>query len=469
MAGLQASAASEKIVQPVGDRPEAINAGAEIYNPHRGLLRHIGDNATTSGESDMAAGGIRKRAVIFIFITILIDTISLGLILPVLPALIMQLTGEGLSAAAAYGGWLSFVFAAMQFFCAPLLGNLSDRYGRRPVLLLSLFALGLDYIVMGFAPQLGWLFVGRLVAGVAGAAYAPAYAYIADISPPEKRAQNFGLVGAAFGVGFIVGPAIGGLLGILGPRAPFFVAAAFALLNVTFGFFALPESLPPESRRAFAWSRANPLGTLTQMRKYPVVLGLAAAAFLWQLGHQVMPSIWTFYTMLKFDWSVAAVGYSLAAAGVVMAISQGALTRVLIPGLGGERRSALVGLLAGAAVYLCYALASQGWMMYLGLLLWSLGGLAWPSLNALMSQQIPATAQGELQGGLASLSSLSSILGPPMMTQLFGYFAGSTAPIYFPGAPFLAAALLACASAFILSRYLSKPVPAMQAGQESMP
>ena len=417
----------------------------------------------------MTAGGARKRAVIFIFITLLVDTIGFGIVLPVLPALIMQLTGEGLGAAAAYGGWLSFVFAAMQFFCAPLLGNLSDRFGRRPVLLFSLFALGLDYIVMGFAPQLSWLFAGRLIAGVAGASYAPAYAYIADVCPPEKRAQNFGLLGAAFGFGFILGPAIGGLLGTFGPRTPFFVAAAIALLNVTFGFFALPESLPPESRRAFAWSRANPLGTLKQMRKYPVVLGLAAAAFLWQLGHQVLPSVWAFYTMLKFDWSVAAVGYSLAAAGVVMAISQGALTRVLIPALGGERRAALVGLLAGAAVYLCYAFSSQGWMMYVGLLLWSIGGLAWPSMNALMSQQIPATSQGELQGGLASLSSLSAILGPPMMTQLFGYFAGATAPIHFPGAPFAAAALLACASAFILSRHLFKAALEKPAQEASVP
>jgi DHA1 family tetracycline resistance protein-like MFS transporter len=409
----------------------------------------------------MAADGasgqvISRRAISFIFVTILLDSISFGIVLPVLPALIMQLTGEGLGAAATYGGWLAFVFAAMQFFCAPLLGNLSDRHGRRPVLLFSMLALGLDYLVMGFAPRLEWLFIGRLIAGVAGATYAPAYAYIADVSPPEKRAQNFGLVSAAFGVGFILGPAIGGLLGILGPRAPFFVAAGFALLNVAFGFFALPESLPPAARRPFQWSRANPLGTLRQMRKYPIVLGLASAAFLWQLGHQVLPSVWAFYTMLKFDWTSAGVGYSLAASGAVMAISQGLLTRKLIPALGGERRAAMVGLFAGILVYLCYAFATQGWMIYLGILGWSIGALAWPSINSVMSQEIPASAQGELQGGMASLGSLASIIGPPMMTQLFGYTTGAAAPVHFPGAPFLLAAVLAVFSAFIVSRHLFK-------------
>lgn len=408
---------------------------------------------TTDGASGQV---INRRAIFFIFVTLLLDSISFGIVIPVLPALIMQLTGKGLGAAATYGGWLAFVFAAMQFLCAPLLGNLSDRYGRRPVLLLCMLALGLDYLVMGFAPRLEWLFVGRLIAGVTGATFAPAYAYIADVSPPEKRAQNFGLLGAAFGMGFILGPAIGGLLGTLGPRAPFFVAAGFALLNVTFGFFALPESLPPEARRPFQWSRANPLGTLRQMRRYPIVMGLASAAFLWQLGHQVLPSVWSFYVMLKFDWSSAGVGYSLAASGVMMAISQGLLTRKLIPALGGERRAAMVGLFAGIAVYLCYAFATQGWMLYVGILGWSIGALAWPSINSILSQEIPASAQGELQGGMASLGSLAAILGPPMMTQLFGYTAGAAAPLRFSGAPFLLAAILTLFSAFIVSRHLFK-------------
>jgi DHA1 family tetracycline resistance protein-like MFS transporter len=398
-----------------------------------------------------------RRAILFVFITILIDSIGFGIIIPVMPELIMQVTGEGLSAAARYGGWLLFVYAITQFFCAPVIGNLSDRFGRRPVLLSALFALGIDYVVMGFAPTLAWLFAGRFVAGITGASYSPAYAYIADITAPEKRAQNFGFIGAAFGLGFVLGPTIGGLLGSLGPRTPFFVAAGLALLNATFGLFALPESLPRERRRAFEWSRANPFGTLMQLRKQPVVIAFAGVSFLWLLGHQVLPSVWAFYTMLRFGWSEAAVGLSLAASGVIMAISQGGLTGVLIPKLGGERRAALVGLLSGATVFGCYAFAPYGWVLYIGIVLWGLAAMSWPSLNALMSQQIPPDAQGELQGGLASLSSLAAILGPPLMTQLFGWFSDAAGAVYFPGAPFLAAALLALASAIILLRICGEP------------
>ncbi|MGH7419954.1 MAG: TCR/Tet family MFS transporter, partial [Candidatus Rokuibacteriota bacterium] len=351
-----------------------------------------------------------------------------------------------------YGGWLAFAYAVMQFFCAPVLGNLSDRFGRRPVLLLCLLALGIDYLVMGLAGWIGWLFLGRLVAGITGASFTPAYAYLADISPPEKRAQNFGLIGAAFGIGFIAGPAIGGLLGALGSRTPFLAAAALALLNVAFGYFVLPETLAPESRRPFQWSRANPLGTLLQMRRYPAVLGLAGVTFLWQLGHQVFPSTWSFYTMLKFGWSEAAVGYSLGFVGVIMAIGQGVLTRVVIPRLGGEGRAALVGLLLGAAAYLGYAFATRGWMMYAWMLTWFFAGLVYPSLNALMSRQVPAGAQGELQGGVASLYSLSSIVGPPLMTQLLGYFSAPQAPVHAPGAAFLASAILTIGCILLFAR-----------------
>jgi MFS transporter, DHA1 family, tetracycline resistance protein len=407
----------------------------------------------------------RRYAVVFIFITILIDSITFGIIIPVTPELIMTLTGANLSHAARDAGWLYFVFALTQFFCAPILGNLGDRFGRRPVLLLSLFALGVDYLVMGLAPSLAWLFVGRFIAGIAGASYAPANAYIADISPPERRAQNFGLIGAAFGVGFVLGPAIGGLLGSFGPRTPFFVAGALALANTCFGFFVLPESLPPERRRAFRWTRANPLGTLLELRKYPVVLGLAAATFLWSMAHQVLPSTWSFFTMQSFGWSEAAVGYSLAAAGIVMAVSQAGLTRILIPKLGGEGRAALVGMIGGVLVYCCYAFATQGWMMYVGIAVWSLAAMTWPSMNALMSQQIPPNAQGELQGAVASIMSLTAILAPPFMTQLFGRFTADDAPIYFPGAPFLAAAVLAALSAAILTRVMFAPKAVVAAAE----
>ena len=400
----------------------------------------------------MSTARTGSGAFAFVFIAVLVDSIGFGIILPVLPSLIMALAHVSVAKAAEYGGWLAFVYASMQFFCAPVLGNLSDRYGRRPVLLFALLALGIDYLIMGSAPVISWLFVGRLVAGVAGASFTPAYAYIADITPPEKRAQSFGLMGAAFGIGFILGPAIGGMLGSLGPRAPFFTAGAIALANTAFGYFALPESLPIESRRPFEWRRANPLGTLTQIRKYPVVLWLVGSMFLWQLGHQVLPSIWAFYTMSKFQWTAAQIGYSLAFVGVVMAFAQGVLTRWLIPRLGGERPAAAVGMAFAVFAYVGYAFATQGWMMYVVSATSMFFAMTYPSLNALMSHQIPHNAQGELQGAVASVYSLSAILGPPLMTQVFGRFSSVSAPVYFPGASFLAAALLTVLSAALFGR-----------------
>jgi MFS transporter, DHA1 family, tetracycline resistance protein len=391
-------------------------------------------------------------AFVFVFIAVLVDSIGFGIILPVLPSLIMTLAHVNVAQAAEFGGWLAFVYALMQFFCAPVLGNLSDRFGRRPVLLFALLALGIDYLIMGSAPIISWLFVGRMVAGMAGASFTPAYAYIADITPPEKRAQSFGLMGAAFGIGFILGPAIGGMLGSFGPRAPFFTAGAIALANTAFGFFALPESLPMQSRRPFEWRRANPLGTLIQIRRHPVVLWLIGAVFLWQLGHQVLPSIWAFYTISKFQWTSAQIGYSLAFVGLVMAFAQGVLTRSLIPRLGGERPAAAVGMAFAILAYVGYAFATQGWMMYVVSASSMFFAMTYPSLNALMSQQIPHDAQGELQGAVASVYSLSAILGPPLMTQVFGLFSRTAARIYFPGAPFLAAALLTIASAALFAR-----------------
>ncbi|HYL03307.1 MAG TPA: TCR/Tet family MFS transporter [Steroidobacteraceae bacterium] len=393
-----------------------------------------------------------NAAFVFIFIAVLIDAIGFGIILPVLPRLIMQLTGVTIDRAAEYGGWLSFVYALMQFFCAPVLGNLGDRFGRRPVLLGALFALGVDYLIMGSAPVIGWLFVGRAIAGVAGASFTPAYAYVADISEPGKRAQHFGLLGAAFGLGFILGPAIGGLLGSFGPRAPFYTAGVLALANGTLGYFALPESLAQSARRPFEWRRANPLGTLRQIRRYPSVSWLLAAVFLWQVGHQVLPSTWAFYTIAKFHWSSAGVGYSLAFVGTLMAIAQGVLTRVLIPWLGGERRAAAAGMAAALVAYVGYAAATEGWMMYAVSLSTFIFALTYPSMNALASAQIPANAQGELQGAVASLYSLSSIAGPPLMTQVFGYFSRDDAVVHLPGAAFLTAALLTLGCAALFAR-----------------
>jgi DHA1 family tetracycline resistance protein-like MFS transporter len=305
---------------------------------------------------------------------------------------------------------------------------------------------------MGLAPTIGWLFLGRAIAGMAGASFTPAYAYVADITKAERRAQNFGLMSAAFGIGFILGPAIGGLLGSFGPRAPFFAAGALALANFAFGCVALPESLPLEKRRPFRWARANPLGTLEQMRQYPVVLLMLGALFLWQLAHQVLPSTWAFYTIAKFHWTSAQVGASLAFVGLLMALSQGVLTRVLIPWLGGDRRAALVGMVAALLAYVGYSLATQGWMMYAVGLTTFFFALTYPSMNALASQQIPANAQGELQGAVASLYSLSSIIGPPLFTQVFSRFSNPAGAVYFPGAAFLAAAALTAACALLFLR-----------------
>ncbi|MGH7538904.1 MAG: TCR/Tet family MFS transporter [Gemmatimonadales bacterium] len=386
-----------------------------------------------------------KHALVFVTITVLLDVIGFALIIPVLPALLVDLTGASVSRAAIDGGWLAFVYAAAQFLCAPVLGNLSDRFGRRPVLLFSIGALGLDYLVMGLAPTLGWLFLGRTIAGIAGASFTPAYAYVADISPPERRAQHFGILSAAFGGGFILGPALGGLLGSLGPRTPFFVAAALSLLNFAYGWMLLPESLPPERRRRFDWTRANPIGTLAQLRRQRVVLGLLGALFLWMVGHQVMPATWSFYTKFRFGWSEAMIGASLATAGVMMATSQAGLLRVLVPRLG-ERRAALAGIAIATVGYLGFATATAGWMMFAWLGTWLFGALVMPVTNALMSHRIPADAQGELQGAVASLYSLSSIVGPPFLAQLFGRFSDPGAPLHVPGAAFLAAAALSIVS-----------------------
>jgi DHA1 family tetracycline resistance protein-like MFS transporter len=419
---------------------------------------------TNDGVTPAAPVRNTRHALAFIAVTLLLDTIGFGLIMPVYPRLLVELTGESLSRAAVYGGWLGFVFAAMQFVCAPILGNLSDRYGRRRVLLFAIGSLGIDYIIMGFAPTLAWLFVGRAIAGAAGASFTPAYAYVADISPPEKRAQNFGVVGAAFGIGFIIGPAIGGLLGTLGPRAPFFAAAALSLINFCYGFFVLPESLPPERRRAFQWSRANPLGTLAQMKKHPVVFGVLGALFLWSLGNQVMPSTWAFYTKLRFGWSEAMIGASFAAVGGVMASSQAIVMRRLVPRLG-ERRSAMMGIISGAIGYTGFGLATASWMMFAMLLSWFLAAIVMPTMNAFMSHRISPDAQGELQGAVASLFSMAAIIGPPIMTHLFARFTSPESNIHIPGAAFLFAAVLAIGCLVLF--WLSTREPAVEPGAEA--
>lgn len=390
----------------------------------------------------------RKAAISFIFITLLIDVTGLGLIIPVMPALIETLTGGSVSDASRWGGWLTFAYAIMQFLFAPVLGNLSDRYGRRPVLLFSLLGFGVDYIFLSFAPTIGWLFVGRMIAGITGASFTTAAAYIADISTPENRAQNFGMIGAAFGLGFIIGPVIGGLLGEYGPRIPFLFAAGLSLVNALYGYFVLPESLPKESRRKFEWRRANPVGSLLHLKKYPAISGLIFALVLVYIGGHAVHSNWTFFTIEKFGWSEKIIGYSLGLVGLLTAIVQGGLIRYITPKLGSEK-SVYFGLLLYTLGMLLFAFASQSWMMFAFLVPYCLGGIAGPALQSLISGNVPGNEQGELQGALTSLISATSIIGPPLMTNLFAYFTRPSAPVYFAGAPFLLGAILMLGSSLL--------------------
>lgn len=383
----------------------------------------------------------------FIFITLLIDVTGFGVIIPVMPQLIEQLLGvDDISKASQYGGWLTFAYAFMQFLFAPVLGNLSDKYGRRPVLLFSLFGFGIDYLLLSFAPTIAWLFLGRLIAGVTGASFTTASAYIADISTPENRAQNFGMIGAAFGLGFIIGPLLGGLLGELGPRVPFIVAACLALMNWLYGYFVLPESLDKEHRRPFEWKRANPLGSLLQLRKYPAVGGLIGSFVLIYLAAHAVQSNWSFFNIERFKWTPKMIGISLGVIGVLVAAVQGGLVRVVNPRLGNER-SVYIGLGLYALGLLLFAFASQSWMMFVFLIPYCLGGIAGPALQSIISGHVPPNEQGELQGALTSLMSATSIVGPLMMTNLFAYFTHKEAPVYFPGASFLLGAVFMLASA----------------------
>lgn len=390
----------------------------------------------------------RKAAIGFIFITLLIDVTGLGLIIPVMPKLIEDLLQTSdISKASQYGGWLTFAYAFVQFLFAPVLGNLSDKYGRRPVLLLSLLGFGIDYLFLSFAPSIGWLFVGRIIAGVTGASFTTASAYIADISTPENRAQNFGMIGAAFGLGFILGPMIGGLLGELGARVPFFVAAGLALLNCAYGYFVLPESLSKENRRNFEWRRANPVGSLLQLKKYPAVAGLIISMIMIYIAGHAVQSNWSFFNIERFGWSPKMIGISLGIVGLLVGGVQGGLVRVINPRIGNEK-SVYVGLGLYALGLLLFAFATEGWMMFVFLIPYCLGGIAGPALQSIISGHVPPNEQGELQGALTSLMSATSIIGPPLMTNLFAYFTHKEAPVYFPGAAFFLGALLMIASTF---------------------
>lgn len=396
-----------------------------------------------------------NNALLFIFITVLVDVIGLGIIIPIVPKLIENLTGLGINEASKYGGWLLFSFAIMQFIFSPILGGLSDRFGRRPILLLSLFGLGLDYIFHAFAPSIAWLFVGRIIAGIMGASFSTATAYIADISSPEKRAQNFGLIGAAFGLGFIIGPVIGGISSKWGTNVPFLIAAGLTLLNVIYGYFVLPESLSKDNRRAFEWKRANPISSLKNLRKYPVVSGLVISLVLTFIASHAVNSNWSFYTMYKFNWTAEIVGYSLAVVGVLVAFVQGFLIRKIIPRLG-QVKSIYLGMSFSALGLLLFGLASESWMMFAFLIPYCLGGIAGPSIQGVISSQVPANEQGELQGALTSLMSLCGVFGPLLMTNLFAFATAKNSTFHVPGAPFFLASCLTLVSFYLSYRTLSK-------------
>jgi len=394
--------------------------------------------------------GNQKASLVFIFVTILVDVIGIGIIVPVLPTLITELSGEGLSKASQIGGWLMGAYALMQFFCAPALGALSDRYGRRPIILLALLGLGLDYIFHAWAPTMTWLFIGRILAGVTGASFTVATAYIADISTPEKKAQNFGLVGAAFGLGFILGPVIGGITAEYGVRVPFLVAAGLSLLNFLYGIFILPESLKKENRiETIDWKKANPFSALKNFKSFPALVGFMIPFFLIYIAGHSVQSTWTFYTMYRFDWDEAMVGYSLALVGIIVAIVQGGLVKVVVKAIG-EKLTVLVGMAMWSLGLILFATAHKEWMVFAYIIPYCLGGVAGPTIQGIMSNIVPDNMQGQLQGILTSIMSLTSILGPPLMTYIFYVFSGESALFDFPGAPFALGAIMMIA-AFLLT------------------
>jgi DHA1 family tetracycline resistance protein-like MFS transporter len=382
----------------------------------------------------------RRAALVFVFITVVLDMLALGMSLPVLPRLVVEFEGGDTARAAAIYGVFGTVWALMQFLFAPVLGALSDRVGRRPVILLSNLGLGLDYVLMALAPTLGWLFVGRIVSGITASSFSTAGAYVADVTPPERRAAGFGILGAAFGLGFILGPALGGILGAVDPRLPFWVAAGFSLLNFLYGLVVLPESLPSDRRAPFSWRRANPVGALTLLRSHPALLGLAAVHFLHRVAHDVLPSTFVLYTSYRYGWDERTVGLTLAAVGLTTAIVQAGLVRPTVARFG-ERTVLLAALAFGAIGFTLYGLAATSVMFWIGLPVLALWGLSGPALQALATRRVASSEQGRLQGALASLTGVAGMIAPGLFTFTFATFISTL-----PGAPFLLAALLLMAA-----------------------
>lgn len=406
--------------------------------------------------------GRRQAALVFIFITVVLDVLALGIVIPVLPHLIADFYDGDLASAAHIYGIFGTAFAVMQFVFSPVQGALSDRFGRRPVILLSNLGLGLDYILMAVAQTLPLLFIGRLISGICAASISTANAYIADITAPERRAASFGLIGAAFGLGFVLGPALGGFLASVDPRLPFWIAASLSLANALYGLLILPESLPPERRRAFSWRRANPLASIHLLLHRPGLLGLASATFLSQLAHVVLPAVFVLYAAYRYDWSEADVGLVLAAVGICSATVQAGLMRRIIARFG-EARTLVGGLFFGCAGFLIYAFANQGSWFLLGIPVMALWGVATPAVQALMTQRVAADEQGRLQGAIWSVGGIAGMIGPWLFTQVFASFIAADAPLQLPGAPFLLAALLLGIAALVAWRATVRNVVAAPA------
>ena len=394
----------------------------------------------------------RRPAVGFILVTLFLDILGIGIIIPILPGLIKEFAGGDTSSGALFYSLIAASYAVTQFFFAPILGSLSDRFGRRPVILVSLFGLGVDYLVQGFAPSLAWLFVGRVFAGVMGASITTASAYIADISTPEDRARNFGLTGIAFGLGFIVGPGLGGWLGGISLRLPFFVSAGLVLLNWLYGYFVLPESLVEENRSPMTLAKLNPLGSIVHLRTYPLVAGLAGAFVCLGLAQRGLENVWVLYTGHRYGWNELTVGLSLALVGVMAVIVQGVLVRPVIKRFG-ERKTIVYGLTLGIVSYVCYGLASQGWMLYPVIVGGAFGGVAGPAIQGLVAGNVAANDQGRVQGALTALQSVTNIIAPLIFTGLlFGFFTSERAPFQLPGAPFFLGAVCIAAGVWLIVR-----------------
>lgn len=397
----------------------------------------------------------KDTAMVFILVTLLIDFTGFGIIIPVLPKLIQNLTGGDISVSADYGGYLMAAYALAQFIFSPILGGLSDKFGRRPILLISLFGLGIDYVFLSFAPSIFWLFVGRIVAGVAGASVSTALAYIADISEPSQKSRNFGLVGAVFGIGFILGPVLGGLFSIFGLRVPFMIAAGLALVNWFYGYFLLPESLSEVNRRNFSWKRANPVGAFVNIAKYPAIIGLLITMFVLYIANHSVHSNWSYYVIEKFKWDSTMIGYSLGLVGLVLALVQGVLIRFIVSQKQ-QKQAIYFGLLLYSMVFICFAFAANGVWIMLFILPYGLAGIGGPAMQSLISNQVAPNSQGELQGIITGLQSLAAIIGPWLISHTFVYFIDSSAPVYFPGAPFIFSTVLTLIGLTIAFRTIRK-------------